>query len=55
MTRTLILLALYADYQSAISNFVKDLLKMIQSIMDWAYISQFIESLCEAAPDAVID
>lgn len=28
---------------------------MIQSIMDWAYISQFIESLCEAAPDSVID
>ena len=55
MTRTLILLALYADYQSAISNFVRDLLKMPQSIMDWAYISQFIESLCEAAPDSVID
>lgn len=55
ITRTLILLALYADYQSVISNFVRDLLKTIQSIMDWAYISQFIESLCEAAPDAVID
>lgn len=55
MTRTLILLALYANYQSAISNFVRDLLKMIQSIMDWAYISQYIESLCEAAPDSIID
>ena len=55
MTRTLILLALYADYQGAISIFVRDLLKMIQSIMDWAYISQYIESLCEAAPDSVID
>lgn len=55
MTRTLILLALYANYQSAISNFVRDLLKMIHSLMDWAYISQFIESLCEAAPDVVID
>ncbi len=55
MTRTLILLALYADYQSNISYFVRDILKMIQSIKDWAYISQFIESLCEAAPDAVID
>lgn len=55
MTRTLILLALYADYQSVISNFVRDLLKMIHSIMDWAYISQFIDSLCEAAPDSVID
>lgn len=55
MARTLILLALYADYQSNISYFVRDLLKMIQSIKDWAYISQFIESLCEAAPDTVID
>lgn len=55
MTRTLILLALYADYQGAISIFVRDLLKMIRSIMDWAYISQYIESLCEAAPDSVID
>lgn len=55
MARTLILLALYADYQSTISIFVRDLLKMIQSIMDWAYISQYIESLCEAAPDSVID
>lgn len=54
-TRTLILLALYANYQSVISNFVRDLLKMIHSLMDWAYISQFIESLCEAAPDVVID
>lgn len=55
MTRTLILLALYAGCQNEISNFVRDLLKMIQSIMDWAYISQFIEYLCEAAPDVVID
>ena len=55
MTRTLILLALYADYQSAISIIVRDLLKKIQSIMDWAYISQYIESLCEAAPDSIID
>ncbi|EXM40295.1 hypothetical protein RASY3_09475 [Ruminococcus albus SY3] len=54
MTRTLILLALYADYQNEISNLVKEILKMIQSISDWAYISQYIESLCEAAPDAVI-
>lgn len=55
MARTLILLALYADYQSTISIFVRDLLTMIQSIMDWAYISQYIEFLCEAAPDSVID
>lgn len=55
MTRTLILLALYADYQGNVSYFVKDLLTMIQSVKDWAYISQFIESLCEAAPCAVID
>ena len=55
MTRTLILLALYADYQSNISNFVSDLLTMIKSIKDWAYISQFIEFLCEAAPGVVID
>lgn len=53
--RTLILLALYADYQSNISYFVKDLLKAILSVKDWAYISQFIDSLCEAAPDAVVD
>ena len=55
MVRTLILLALYADYQRQISCFVSELLKMIQSISDWGYISQFILSLCEAAPDAVID
>lgn len=55
MTRALILLALYADYQRDISCFVKDVLKVIRSVNDWAYISQFIESLCEAAPDAVID
>lgn len=55
MARTLILLALYADYQSNISYFVKDLLKAILSVKDWAYISQFIDSLCEAAPDAVVD
>lgn len=55
LTRTLILLALYANFQSKISYFVKDLLTMICSIKDWAYISQFIESLCEAAPDAVVD
>ncbi len=55
MARTLILLALYADYQRDISCFVKEVLKVIQSVNDWAYISQFIESLCEAAPDAIVD
>ncbi len=55
ITRTLILLALYADFQGKISYFVKDLLTMIHSIKDWVYISQFIESLCEASPDAVVD
>lgn len=55
MTRTLILLALYADYQSDITYFVRDLLKLVSSVKDWAYISQLIEPLCEAAPDAVVD
>lgn len=55
MIRTLILLALYADYQSNVSYFVKELLTKIQSVKDWAYISQFIESLCEAAPSIVVD
>lgn len=55
ISRTLILLALYADYQGAISRLVKDLLSKINSIKDWAYISQFIEFLCEAAPDEVVD
>lgn len=55
MIRTLILLALYAEYQDTVSYFVKDLLKMIHSINDWAYISRFIENLGEAAPDEVID
>ncbi len=55
MTHTLILLALYADYQREISSFIRDLLTIINSIQDWAYISQFIVSLCEAAPDTVIN
>lgn len=55
ITCTLILLALYADYQNQITYFVKDILASISSIKDWAYVSQFIEPLCEAAPDAVVD
>ncbi len=55
ISRTLILLALYADYQGFISNLVKDLLSKISSVNDWAYMSQFIELFCEAAPDAVVD
>ena len=53
--RTLILLALYADYQDMVSHLVSELLSQITSIQDWAYISQFIELLCEAAPNAVVD
>ena len=55
ISRTLVLLALYANYQDEISRFVKDLLTAIHSINDWAYISQFIMLLCEASPDTVID
>ena len=53
--RSLILLALFADYQAKVSQLIKDILSTIQSVKDWAYISQYIESFCEAAPDAVID
>lgn len=53
--RTLLLLALYTDCQNKVSLFVKELLSKIESIKDWAYISQFIELFCEAAPNEVID
>ena len=53
--RTLILLATNADYQDKVSVFVRELLSEITSIKDWAYISQFIDLLCEAAPDEVIN
>lgn len=55
LARTLILLALHTDCQERISHFVRDLLSMLKSIKDWAYISQFIELLCEAAPDEVVN
>lgn len=53
--RTLILLALNIDCQDKVSIFVRELLSKIASIKDWAYISQFIDLLCEAAPDEVIN
>lgn len=54
ISRTLIMLALYADSQEKISAFIKNLLMAIDSVNDWAYMSQFIVSLCEASPDAVM-
>ena len=53
--RTLILLSLYCGYQDKVSLFIKELLLKIESIKDWAYISQFIELICEAAPNEVLN
>lgn len=55
LIRTLILLALYHDYQAEVSNVVREYLSQINSINDWAYMSQFIEQLGEAAPAEVLD
>ncbi|MCR5523966.1 MAG: SMEK domain-containing protein [Clostridia bacterium] len=52
---TLILLALYADCQEKVSHIVNDIFMQINSTKEWAYISQFIELFCEAAPDIVLN
>lgn len=54
ITRTLLLLALYADYQEKINYFVNELLSKINTFQDWAYYCQFFELLCEAAPEPVL-
>lgn len=52
---SLILLAVYVECQGKVNAIVRDILAKISSVNDWAYISQFIELLGEASPDAVIE
>ena len=52
---SLILLAVYVECQGKITAIVRDILSKVSTVNDWAYISQFIELLGEASPDAVID
>lgn len=52
---SLILLAVYVECQGKVTAIVRDILSKISTVNDWAYISQFIELLGEASPDAVID
>lgn len=55
IARTLILIALYCDRQNAIPYLIRNLLTDINTVNDWAYISQYIQEFCEAAPDIVVD
>lgn len=55
LIHSLILLAVCADCQGKVNTVVRDVLSKISTVNDWAYISQFIELLGEASPDAVID
>ena len=52
---SLILLAVYVECQGKVTAIVRDILSKVSTVNDWAYISQFIELLGEASPDAVID
>ena len=52
---SLILLAVYVECQGKVTAIVRDILSKISTVNDWAYISQFIELLGEASPDAVIE
>ncbi len=52
---SLILLAVYVECQEKVTAIVRDILSKISTVNDWAYISQFIELLGEASPDAVIN
>lgn len=58
MIRTLIMRAYFrnrSENQRQVDRAVKSILNCIQSKEQWAYISEYIQDLCEASPDEVLN
>lgn len=58
MLRSLIMKSFYSNYDQGLTEtdrLVSDVLKSIDSSDKWMHISPYIQLLCEASPDAVMD
>jgi len=55
MIRSLIFMSIYSKNQHKIDKIINDVISNIKCKEDWAYYSQFIEDLCEASPDCIMD
>ncbi len=58
MLQSLIIRAIYRnhdEYQNSISSTIKEILQSINTKEKWAYISQYIKEICEAAPDIFLN